>query len=120
MQFDIEVVLRNEKDAVVERAVHAREPRDWDEQDVTDVLGQILLAVNRVKNPRAVNPHVALRGFSWIVEPFDKGRVVIAIEIPTGAAVAGPFAIDQRTLDRLIAAALQRANDPTPPGTTIH
>lgn len=119
MQFDIEVILRNEKEAVVEHAVHAREPRDWDEQDVAAVLEQILLAVHRAKNPRAVDPEVALRGFSWIVEPFDKGRVVIAIEIPTGAAVAGPFAIDQHTLDRLIAAALQRANASTS-GTTIH
>lgn len=119
MQFDIEVVLRNEKDAAVERAAHPREPRDWTEQDVTDVLTRILLAVNRVKNPVDDPPPVALRGFSWIVEPFDKGRVVIAIEIPMGAAVAGPFAIDQPALDRLITAALQHANHPGA-GTTIH
>ena len=36
-----------------------------------------------------------LRGFSWIVEP-TTGGVVIAIEIPTGAAVAGPFDIPQQ------------------------
>jgi hypothetical protein len=118
MQFDIEVVLRNEKDAVVERAAHPGEPRDWTEQDVAQVLGQMLIALNRVKNPDAADPHVALRGFSWIVEPFDKGRVVIAIEIPMGAAVAGPFAIDPHTLDRLITAALRQADHS--PGTTIH
>jgi len=119
MQFDIEVVLRDEKDAAVQRAVHPRDPRDWTEEDVTEVLGQVLLAVNRVKNPEAESPHVALRGFSWIVEPFDKGRVVIAVEIPMGAAVAGPFAIEQHVLDRLITSALNRANAGTP-GTTIH
>jgi hypothetical protein len=119
MQFDIEIVLRNAKDAVVERVAHETEPRDWTEQDITEVLGKMLLAVNRVKNPDDAEPHVSLRGFSWIVEPFDKGRVVIAIEIPMGAAVAGPFAIEQHTLDRMIAAALQRANN-TAPGTTIH
>lgn len=119
MQFDIEVILRSEKDAVVERAAHPREPRDWTEQDVGEVLGQMLLAVNRVKNPEAETPHVALRGFSWIVEPFDKGRVVIAIEIPMGAAVAGPFAIQQEVLDRLIAGAIKHAHAGTP-GPTIH
>lgn len=118
MQFDIEIVLRSEEDAVVERATHPREPRDWTEYDVTDVLGKMLLAVNRVKNPEAADPHVTLRGFSWIVEPFDKGRVVIAVEIPMGAVVAGPFAIEQHTLDRMITSALQRANQT--PGTTIH
>jgi hypothetical protein len=44
---------------------------------------------------------VALRGFSWIVEPSD-GGVVIAVEIPMGAAVAGPFDIPQGRLDSMI------------------
>ena len=60
-----------------------------------------LLSIDRVKNPNATDRHVALRGFSWIVEP-SNGGVVIAIEIPTGAAVAGPFPIPQENLDRLI------------------
>jgi hypothetical protein len=119
MQFDIEVILRNDKDASVERAVHPREPRDWTEQDIAEVLGKMLLAVHRVKNPDDHQPPVALRGFSWIVEPFDKGRVVIAIEIPMGAAVAGPFAIEQHTLDRMITAALQHVNGSVS-GSTIH
>jgi hypothetical protein len=117
MQFDIEVVLRDEKDATLERAVHPREPRDWTERDVAEVLAQVLLAVNRVKNPDEETPHVALRGFSWIVEPFDKGRVVIAIEIPMGAAVAGPFEIEQHVLDRLITRAIKCAGED---GTTVH
>jgi hypothetical protein len=40
-------------------------------------------------NPEVDERFVTLRGFSWIVEPTPDG-VVIAIEIPTGAAVAGP------------------------------
>lgn len=119
MQYDIEVVLRNEKEATVERAVHPRDPHDWTEEDVSGLLTQILLAVNRVKNPADDATHVALRGFSWIVEPFDKGRVVIAVEIPMGAAVAGPFAIEQHVLDRLIASALKRSSEGAP-GTAIH
>ena len=34
---------------------------------------------------------------------------MIAIEIPTGAAVAGPFQIEQRTLDALITRVLAAA-----------
>jgi hypothetical protein len=60
--------------------------------------------------------YVALRGFSWIVEPVD-GAVVIAIEIPMGAAVAGPFTIDQRRLDGLIRRVIAGA---ALPGPTIH
>ncbi len=119
MEFDIEVVLRDEQDAVVQRAVHPREPREWTEHDVAAVLTRILLAVNRARNPEADAPHVALRGFSWIVEPFDKGRVVIALEIPMGAAVAGPFAIEQATLDRLITRALSEHGG-AHPGPTVH
>ena len=40
--------------------------------------------------------------------------VVIALEIPTGAAVAGPFNIPQRKLDALITQALASAS-PRPP-----
>jgi hypothetical protein len=42
------------------------------------------------------------------VEPAP-GGVVIAIEIPTGAAVAGPFAIAQARLDGLITRVLAAA-----------
>ena len=37
-----------------------------------------------------------------------QGGVVIAIEIPTGAAVAGPFAVDRGALDRSITRVLAR------------
>ncbi len=112
MTFDIEIVLRNEKDAAVERAVHPRDPHKWDEEDVRDVLRQILLALNRVGNPGAPDPVVALRGFSWIVEPFDERRVVIALEIPMGAAIAGPFAIGRTALDALVTRAIATTGGP--------
>jgi hypothetical protein len=100
--FDVEIVLRERDYAVTERVAHrGNDPGRWTEQDVEVILKEILLAIDRVKNPNAGNRHVALRGFSWIVEPTSEG-VVIAIEIPSGAAVAGPFRIDQPRLDRLI------------------
>ena len=101
MTFDVEIVLRDRNYAVTEHVTQPGNPADWTEQDVEAVLKGILLSIDRTKNPSATDRHVSLRGFSWIVEPAD-GGVVIAIEIPTGAAVAGPFAISQEKLDGLI------------------
>lgn len=115
MTFDVEVVLRERNEAVTERLEQAGEPRMWTERDVEAVLKNILLAIDRAKNPTATDRYVALRGFSWIVEPTRDG-VVIAIEIPMGAAVAGPFDIPQPELDRLITHVLAAAR----PKDTVH
>lgn len=111
MTFDVEIVLRERNYAVTEPVTHPGEPAEWTERDVEAVLKEILLAIDRVKHPEATDRHVALRGFSWIVEPAD-GGVVIAIEIPTGAAVAGPFAVPQPELDRLITRVLASGGPP--------
>jgi hypothetical protein len=109
MTFDVEIVLRERNYAVTEHAVHpGRSAAEWTDEDVEQVLKEILLAIDRVKNPSAEQRFVSLRGFSWIVEPTAEGRVVIAIEIPTAAAVAGPFAVNQAVLDRLITRVLAR------------
>ena len=101
MTFDVEIVLRDRNHAVTEHLTQPGDPAQWTEQDVEQVLKEILLSIDRAKNPNATDRHVSLRGFSWIVEPAE-GGVVIAIEIPTGAAVAGPFPLTQASLDRLI------------------
>lgn len=116
MEFDVEIVLRETNQAVTERIQHGTEARAWRELDVETVLKQILLAIDRVKNPADGGRHVALRGFSWIVEPVGQD-VVIAIEIPMGAAVAGPFAIEQERLDQMIRRVIAAA---AAPGATIH
>ena len=113
MTLEIEIVLRERNYAVTERVTLESVPEDpgeggWDDADVEQILKEILLAVDRVRNP-ASGGYVALRGFSWIVEPTDDGRVVIAIEIPSGAAVAGPFRVDQRDLDCAITRVLAAA-----------
>jgi hypothetical protein len=111
MTFPLEIVLRERNYAVTDQVVvpSARPPADWTDDEVEDVLKQMLLAIDREKNPGSGERHVALRGFSWIVEPAAGGGVVIAIEIPSGAAVAGPFDVPQAVLDaritRLVAAA---------------
>jgi hypothetical protein len=116
MVFDVEIVLRERNYAVTEQIEHGREPQAWGEADVETVLKQILLAIDRAKNPSGGSRHVALRGFSWIVEPLEQ-QVVIAIEIPMCAAVAGPFAIDRARLDGLIRRVIAAA---ALPGPTIH
>ena len=120
--YDVEIVLRERDYAVTERLVHAGEPSAWTESDVASVLKDILRAIDRVRNPDGGGKHVALRGFSWIVEPTPEG-VVIAIEIQSGAAVAGPFRVDQRRLDRLVSAAIAAAAPPGPahpPRPVVH
>lgn len=116
MTFDIEIVLRERDYAVTETIRHDALPADWTDVDVETVLKQMLLAIDRTRNPGAADRYVALRGFSWIVEPID-GGVVIALEIQSGAAVAGPFAIEQKRLDGMIARVLAAAR-PAPP--TVH
>ena len=116
MEFDVEIVLREKNVATTERLEHGTEPASWGEFDVETVLKQILLAVDRAKNPGGASRFVALRGFSWIVEPVGE-QVVIAIEIPMGAAVAGPFAIEAQRLDAMIRRVIAAAALPSP---TIH
>lgn len=109
MVFDLEIVLRDRDKAIAETCVHdGNDAPGWTELDVQEVLKAMLLAVDRAKNPGSAERFVALRGFSWIVEPAD-GGVVIAVEIPTGAVVAGPFDIPQPRLDSLITRVLSAA-----------
>jgi hypothetical protein len=95
-------------------------PSAWDDEAVREVLVEILRAIDRAENPTtAADRAVALRGFSWIVEPSGQD-VVIAIEIPMGAAVAGPFAAGQADLTARITRvlALERQLSGTP--GTVH
>lgn len=113
MVFNVEIVLRDRNYAVTEQIVVPPSVGEgagaWTDRDVEQILKEILLAIDRVKNPDAEQRYVALRGFSWIVEPIAEGGVVIAIEIPSGAAVAGPFDVEQGILDRTITRVLAAA-----------
>jgi hypothetical protein len=111
MQYNVEIVLRERDYAVTEEVHHSgNPPSEWTELDVERVLKSMLLAIDRVKNPGDEPRLVRLRGFSWIVEPTD-GGVVIAMEITSGAAVAGPFDIPQPRLDGLITRVLDAARE---------
>jgi nicotinamide mononucleotide adenylyltransferase len=104
MEIPVDVWVRGENDATtahisgVERAVVA-----WTDDDVTCVLIGMLRALDRARNPDA-DPErpMVLRGFSWIVNPFEAGGVVIAMEMTVGAVVAGPFEITEAQLSAMI------------------
>ncbi len=81
---------------------------------MSKLLKAMLLAIHRAKNPGSTDTPVFLRGFSWIVNPFEESGVVIAIEIQTGAAVAGPFRIDKKQLEDMISRAIAQQTSPTP------
>ena len=72
--------------------------------------------MDRLKRPGQADRPVALRGLSWIVNPYDEGGVVVAIEITLGAAIAGPFDVDKAALEGMIARVLA---DPAA-STTVH
>jgi hypothetical protein len=114
--FDIEIVLRESDRAVTERASHPVAAAAWQDTDVREILRMILEAIDRAKHPNGPERPASLRGFSWIVEPFDSAQdkppgsqVVIAIEIPMGAAVAGPFDIAQDRLTAMIGRAIAQS-----------
>jgi hypothetical protein len=116
--FNVEVVLKGRDFAVTEAVSVPQEPAEWDDAVVRDVLLSILRAIGRAENPStAPDRMVALRGFSWIVQPAGD-EVVIAVEIPMGAAVAGPFGIAQAELDAMIARVLR--GERTVGGPTVH
>ena len=79
-----------------------REPGAWVDDDVRAVLEGMLLEMHRLKHPDDSQPYVALRGISWIVNAYEGGGVVIAIEITLGAAIAGPFNVDKQALEQMI------------------
>jgi hypothetical protein len=103
VQFPVEIWLRGDNHATTQQiAPVTTSPDAWSDADVAAVLREMLRAIDRAKNPdSSEDRQIALRGFSWIVNPFD-GGVVIALEMTLGAVVAGPFAIHEGQLTAMI------------------
>src|SRR5262245_31316055 len=103
MKVSVDVVLRGENVAKTETLEGiSRAPAMWTDEDVRTLLEGMLRAMDRRKRPGEADRVIALRGLSWIVNPYDEGGVVIAIEISLGAAVAGPFDIEQTRLEQMV------------------
>ncbi len=118
MSVPVDIWLRGDNFATT-RHIEGRplEPSHWTDENVRTVIEGMLQAMHRLKYPCENDVPVALRGLSWIVSPYAGGGVVIAIEITLGAAVAGPFDIDQATLEAMIARVLA---GPTEGSTAVH
>jgi len=110
MTFPVDIWLRGDNHATTEViAPVAREPGAWTDGDVADVLVGMLRAIDRAKHPDAPQDRpIGLRGFSWIVNPFESGGVVIAIELTLGAVVAGPFDVPESILTGKIQRAIDK------------
>jgi hypothetical protein len=119
MTVHVDVWLRGSDFATTESIEGVvREPRGWTDEDVRVVLEGMLHAMHRLKHPKESDRTIALRGLSWIVNPYEEGGVVIAIEITMGAAIAGPFDIDKSELESMISRVLERPA--APPSPSVH
>ena len=104
MEIEAEIWVRGDQHAITTTVASLeRQPRAWTNGDITEVLTGMLRALDRAKNPDAeADRPIALRGFSWIVNPFESGGVVIALEMTLGAVVAGPFDVPESALTGMI------------------
>ena len=112
MDIPVDIWLRGDNHATTEViSPVAREPRAWTDGDVAALLIGMLRAIDRARHPdAAADRPVGLRGFSWIVNPFESGGVVIAMEMTIGAVVAGPFDVAESVLTGMIQRAIEKGN----------
>jgi hypothetical protein len=120
MTFPVDVWLRGTDFATTATIDSVpTEASAWTDADVRRVLESMLRTMDRQKNPGEIEDRpVILRGLSWIVNPYEDGGVVIAIEITLGAAVAGPFQIEQARLEAMITRVL--APPPAVESSRVH
>jgi len=119
MTVSVDVVLRGTNVAKTETIDGiARAPEAWTDEDVRVLLEGMVRAMDRQRRPGEEDRPIVLRGLSWIVNPYDEGGVVLAVEITLGAAVAGPFAIDKARLEQMVTRILAQPDSPS--ATTVH
>jgi hypothetical protein len=110
MTVPVDIWLRGQ-DRATTRTIDdlGRDVGEWTDEDVRVMLEGMLRVMHQLKYPDDQDRPIALRGLSWIVNPFEEGGVVVAIEISLGAAIAGPIHIDQKKLETMIARVLRGA-----------
>lgn len=104
MTYQVEIMLRGNEKVFTETVHHigGADPSAWTVEDAGTVLHSTLKAIDRVLNPgRDDEPRTTFRGINWIVSQFEAG-VVLALEIHSASAVAGPFALPQAKLEALL------------------
>ena len=117
MPIEVDIWVRGRQDAITHEIVGVGEdPNQWTDVDVGRLLSEMLLALERSKNPGADAPVVTLRGFSWIVSPYESGGVIVHLEMQMGTASAGPFEIAESRLTKMI----QRVMSTPSAGESVH
>jgi hypothetical protein len=114
---EVDVWVRGSQHAATHRITSV--PVDataWTDADVRQLLLEMLLALDREKNPGGERPPVTLRGFSWVVSPYDSGGVVLHLEMQLGTASAGPFALDEEQLTAMVTRVMRAAE----PAARLH
>ena len=114
MTYPVDIWLRGTdvaKTATIDGIPNA--PGAWTDANVRLVLQGMLRAMDREKWPGQDEREIVLRSLSWIVNSYEEGGVVIAIEITLGAAIAGPFDIDKAALEKMITSVMSAANPQT-------
>jgi hypothetical protein len=114
--MEVDIWVRGQQDATTRKieGVPAN-AADWTDGDVRLLLEQMLLALEKAKNPSGDAPPISLRGFSWIVSPEEHG-VLVHLEMQMGTASAGPFDIDEARLTEMIS----RVMGGPKPSTLVH
>jgi len=108
MTYDVEIMLRGNERVFTERVHHiGNEPADWTVDDASTLMHSVLRAIDRVVHPdRQDDVPTALRGVNWIVTLFD-GQPVVALEIHSASAVAGPIPMERERLESLLTEAVK-------------
>jgi hypothetical protein len=112
--FEVDVWVRGTERAKTHHLSLSAADR-WSDDDVRRLLSEMLLALEREKNPDGEPPPVALRGFSWIVNRAEQGGVLVHLEMQMGTASAGPFNIDEHKLTAMIRRVMAPA-----PSASVH
>jgi hypothetical protein len=100
--MEVDVWVRGTNEATTQLLTNvSSESSTWTDGDVRTLLIEMLLALERARNPGGEVPSVTLRGFSWIVSAGAEG-VLVHLELQTGAASAGPFVIAEQRLTEMI------------------
>jgi hypothetical protein len=106
--IEVYVWVRGTQHAATHRVAMPAAADQWTDTDVRMLLTEMLLAIEREKNPGGDPPPVSLRGFSWIVSPYESG-VVLHLEMVMGTASAGPIAVEEARLTALVSRAMGAA-----------
>ena len=99
--IDVDIWVRGTQHATTHKIASLGPEAAWTDGDVKALLTEMLLTLERQKNPGGEPPPVTLRGFSWIVSK-DQGGVLVHLELQSGTASAGPFAITEVRLSDMI------------------